>query len=145
MKLISCHVENFGKLTDFSYIFEEDLNVLLAGNGWGKSTLAAFLKVMFYGFEGENRRSEEENERLRYRPWGGGAYGGTVTFSRGDRVYRMHRSFGMRKKEDTFLLFDDTTGLSSSDLTENIGEELFGIDSDRSHDNDTGQDRRSVC
>ena len=128
MKLISCHVENFGKLTDFSYIFEEDLNVLLAGNGWGKSTLAAFLKVMFYGFEGENRRSEEENERLRYRPWGGGAYGGTVTFSRGDRVYRMHRSFGMRKKEDTFLLFDDTTGLSSPDFTENIGGELFGID-----------------
>ena len=128
MKLISCHVENFGKLTDLSYIFEEDLNVLLAGNGWGKSTLAAFLKVMFYGFEGENRRSEEENERLRYRPWGGGAYGGTVTFSRGDRVYRMHRSFGMRKKEDAFLLFDDTTGLSSSDFTENIGEELFGID-----------------
>ena len=27
MKLLSCHVENFGKLSDFSYIFEEDLNV----------------------------------------------------------------------------------------------------------------------
>ena len=128
MKLLTCHVENFGKLTDFSYIFEEDLNVLLAENGWGKSTLAAFLKVMFYGFDGENRRSEDGNERLRYRPWGGGTYGGSVTFSRGDRSYRMHRSFGMRKKEDVFLLFDNTTGLPSSDFTENIGEELFGID-----------------
>ena len=128
MKLLSCHVENFGKLSDFSYIFEEDLNVLLAENGWGKSTLAAFLKVMFYGFEGENRRSEDGNERLRYKPWSGGTYGGSVTFSKGDREYRMHRSFGTRKKEDTFLLFDDATGLPSSDFTENVGEELFGID-----------------
>ena len=125
MKLLSCHVENFGKLSDFSYIFEEDLNVLLAENGWGKSTLAAFLKVMFYGFEGENRRSEDGNERLRYKPWSGGTYGGSVTFSKGDREYRMHRSFGTRKKEDTFLLFDDATGLPSSDFTENVGEELF--------------------
>ena len=128
MKLLSCHVENFGKLSDFSYIFEEDLNVLLAENGWGKSTLAAFLKVMFYGFEGENRRSEDGNERLRYKPWSGGTYGGSVTFSKGDREYQMHRSFGMRKKEDTFLLVDDKTGLPSSDFTESVGEELFGID-----------------
>ena len=105
MKLLSCHVENFGKLSDFSYIFEEDLNVLLAENGWGKSTLAAFLKVMFYGFEGENRRSEDGNERLRYKPWSGGTYGGSVTFSKGDREYRMHRSFGTRQKEDTLLLY----------------------------------------
>ena len=128
MKLLSCHVENFGKLSDFSYIFEEDLNVLLAENGWGKSTLAAFLKVMFYGFEGENRKSEDGNERLRYKPWNGGTYGGSVNFSKGDREYRIHRSFGMRKKEDTFLLFDDKTGLPSSDFTESVGEELFGID-----------------
>lgn len=128
MKLLSCHVENFGKLSDFSYVFEEGLNVFLAENGWGKSTLAAFLKVMFYGFEGENRRNEDGNERLRFKPWGGGTYGGALTFSSGDRIYRMHRSFGVRKKEDVFLLFDDTTGLPSSDFTEQIGEELFGID-----------------
>ena len=113
MKLLSSHVENFGKLSDFSYVFEEGLNVFLAENGWGKSTLAAFLKVMFYGFEGENRRNEDGNERLRFRPWGGGTYGGALTFSSGDRVYRMHRSFGARKKEDVFLLFDDATGLPS--------------------------------
>ena len=130
MKLLSCHIENFGKLSGFSYVFEDGLNVLLEENGWGKSTFAAFLKVMFYGFEGENRRSEDSNERLRYRPWAGGTYGGSVTFTSGDRVYRMHRSFGARGKEDAFLLFDDETGLPSADFTEHIGEELFGIDRD---------------
>ena len=130
MKLISCRIENFGKLKDFTYYFEDGLSVLFAENGWGKSTFAAFLKVMFYGFDGDNRRNEDGNERLRYRPWGGGVYGGSVTWSRGGRTYRMLRTFGARRKEDTFALYDEETGLPSSDFSENTGEELFGIDRD---------------
>ena len=130
MKLISCHIENFGKLRDFTYYFEDGLSVLFAENGWGKSTFAAFLKVMFYGFDGDNRRNEDGNERLRFRPWGGGVYGGSVTWSRGGKSYRMLRTFGARRKEDTFALYDEETGLPSSDFSENIGEELFGIDRD---------------
>ena len=103
MKLISCHI---------------------------KSTFAAFLKVMFYGFDGDNRRNEDGNERLRFRPWGGGVYGGSVIWSRGGKSYRMLRTFGTRRKEDTFALYDEVTGLPSSDFSENIGEELFGIDRD---------------
>lgn len=128
MRLLSLHIEHFGRLADFSYVFEEPLNIILEENGWGKSTLAVFLKVMFYGFDGENRKNEEGNERLRYRPWGGGVYGGSVIFSKGGRTYRMLRIFGARKKEDTFCLFDEETGLPNSDYTEEIGEELFGID-----------------
>ncbi len=130
MKLISCHIENFGKLKDLTYYFEDDLNVLFAENGWGKSTFAAFLRVMFYGFDGENRRNEDGNERLRYRPWGGGVYGGSVTWSNGSKTYRMLRTFGARKKDDIFSLFDSETGLPSGDYTERTGEELFGIDKD---------------
>ena len=128
MKLLSCRIENFGKLKDFTYYFEEDLSVLFAENGWGKSTFAAFLKVMFYGFDGENRRNEDGNERVRFRPWGGGVYGGSVTFTRGGRTYRVLRTFGSRKKDDTFALFDEETGLTSGDFSDRIGEELFGID-----------------
>ena len=128
MKLLSCHIENFGKLKDFTYYFEDDLNVLFAENGWGKSTFAAFLRVMFYGFDGENRRNEDGNERLRYRPWGGGVYGGSVTWSSGSKTYRMMRTFGARKKEDKFSLYDDRTGFISGDYTDRIGEELFAID-----------------
>ena len=130
MRLLSCRIENFGKLTDFTYDFEEDLNMLFAENGWGKSTLAAFLGVMFYGFEGENKRTEESNERMRYRPWQGGVYGGSVTFRCKERSYRMLRVFGTRKKEDVFTLFDDGTGLVSDAFSDRIGEELFGIDRD---------------
>ena len=130
MKLLSCHIENFGKLKDFTYFFEDDLNVLFAENGWGKSTFAAFLVVMFYGFDGENRRNEDGNERLRYRPWGGGVYGGSVTWSSGSNTYRMMRTFGARKKDDKFSLYDDATGFICSDYSDRIGEELFAIDRD---------------
>ena len=130
MKLLSCHIENFGKLTNFTYYFEDDLNVIFAENGWGKSTFAAFLRVMFYGFDGENRRNEDGNERLQYRPWGGGIYGGSVTWSSGSKTYRMMRTFGARKKEDKFSLYDEETGFISSDYSDRTGEELFAIDRD---------------
>lgn len=130
MKLLSCHIDNFGKLSGLDYPFDENLCVLFAENGWGKSTLAAFLRVMFYGFEGENRRNEDSNERMRYRPWQGGVYGGSVTFRCEGRTYKMLRVFGDRKKDDAFRLYDAETGLPDSTYSDLIGEELFGIDRD---------------
>ena len=49
MKLISCHVENFGKLSGVDLSFAEGLNTFCNDNGWGKSTLAAFIRALFYG------------------------------------------------------------------------------------------------
>lgn len=132
MRLLSCHIEHFGKLSNFNYDFEDGLNIIFEENGWGKSTLAAFLRVMFYGFEGETKRSDIANERSRFRPWGGGTYGGSVTFVCGkdSRRYRVLRTFGLRRKEDSFRLIDDATGLLSGDFSSDLGEELFGIDAE---------------
>ena len=44
MKLISCYVENFGRLHQFSMDFTEGFNLIHAENGWGKTTLSVFLK-----------------------------------------------------------------------------------------------------
>ena len=55
MKLIRCHIENFGILHDFDYVFNAGINVIHAENGWGKSTLASFIRVMFYGFDKETK------------------------------------------------------------------------------------------
>ena len=51
MKLVSCHIDNFGKLSDLSIDFTDGVNLFHEPNAWGKSTLAAFLRVMFYGFD----------------------------------------------------------------------------------------------
>lgn len=130
MKIISCHIENFGKLSDYDVHFEKGCNVICQRNGWGKSTLMAFLRVMLYGFVNESKRSELENERKRYKPWQGGAYGGNLTFEAGGKTYRCYRVFGDKEKDDQFRLLDDATNLETDDFSERLGEELFQIDQD---------------
>lgn len=128
MKLIRCHVENFGTLSQFDWEFQDGINMVCQENGWGKSTFAAFLKVMFYGFGNEKKRSQLEREREKYKPWQGGIYGGSLEFEAGQKRYRMERTFGEREREDTFLLFDIETGLPTVLYSKEIGKELFRID-----------------
>ena len=50
MKLLECHVDNFGKLSNYDYRFSEGLTVIQEPNGFGKSTLAAFIKACCMDF-----------------------------------------------------------------------------------------------
>lgn len=125
MKLLRCHVENFGILSDFDLTFTEGLNVLCRENGFGKSTLAAFLKAMFYGLP---KTRAKASERKRYDPWQGGKYGGFLEFEYRGNQYRVTRYFG--KKEDSFSLTDLTNRTESTAFSEKLGEELFQLDAD---------------
>ena len=128
MKLIRCYIENFGRLSDFSYDFTEGYNVICRENGWGKSTLAAFIRVMLFGFQNESKRDGFENERKRYKPWQKGIYGGELEFETEGLVYSIRRSFGTKASEDDFALIRLDTGMLCEDFSEKIGEELFQID-----------------
>ena len=128
MKLISCHIENFGRLRNFDHTFEDGLNLFLRENGWGKSTLAAFLCAMFYGMPGTRRRAAGENDRVIYRPWQGGTFGGKILFESGGHVYELTRIFGKKESEDVFDLRDAETNLPDFRFSARIGEELFGLD-----------------
>ncbi len=128
MQILRLHIENFGRLHDFDMEFQEGLQVLCQENGWGKSTLAAFIKAMFYGLPQTARRSLKENERKRYRPWQGGAFGGSMEFRAGRDTYRVERFFGAKDREDTFALYDCRTGLKSGAYSSGLGEELFHVD-----------------
>ena len=130
MRLIRLHVENFGKLQNFDYSFDKGLNVLLEENGWGKSTLAAFIKAMLYGMPASNKQSLDENERKKYMPWQSGAYGGSLEFSVASGKYRIERFFGAKESGDSFALYDLATNCESRRYSQRLGEELFGIDAD---------------
>lgn len=131
MKLISCHIENFGCLSDFDMTFQDEITVIDRENGWGKSTLATFIRVMFYGFDNETKKAVAERERYQKAPWQKGVYGGSIVFQKDGRTYRLERTFDEKKAaKDTFSLYDVKTNLESHDYSENIGEELFDIDSE---------------
>ncbi|KRM89576.1 AAA family ATPase [Liquorilactobacillus vini] len=128
MRLISCQIENFGRLHDFQAAFQPGLNVFFEKNGWGKSTLTAFLTVMFYGFINEHKRKKIDNERKRYAPWQKGVYGGQIIFEQQGKKYRLEKTFGSKPSQDTVTLVDALTNLPSADFPNQLGEKLFGID-----------------
>ena len=117
MKLISAKIENFGKLHDISIDFSDGLNVFLRDNGYGKSTLASFIRGMFYGLQGERKSQDTYNDRKKFRPWQGGTFGGELVFSLGGDKgkYRIVRTFGEKKAQDTFRLYDAETNLETSE------------------------------
>ena len=129
MELISCDVENFGCLSNFHYDFSDGVNSICADNGFGKSTLAAFIRIMFYGFENQGKKDALVNERTKYKPWQGGVYGGKITFKTGGKSYIMAKTFGNKEAEDVFQLRDAVTNMEMTDFNVNPGEELFKLDS----------------
>ena len=127
MKLIRCYVSSFGKLCDFTYDFNDKLNTIKQDNGWGKSTLATFIKAMFYGIN-SSKRSIAENERIKYKTWNSTQmFGGNVEFEWGGKQFKLERYFGSKESEDTVRLFDALTGKEYPN-TENLGKRIFEID-----------------
>ena len=129
MRIVALHVENFGALCDYTETFDGGLNLRLRPNGWGKSTLAVFIKAMLYGLPATTKRSLIENERKRYTPWNGGAFGGSLDVEVGGEVYRIERFFGAKEAEDRLCVLSLRTGsLADTDWASNPGEGLFGVD-----------------
>ena len=127
MRLISCEIAGFGRISKLNIDFKDGINSWMEENGWGKTTFSVFLKSMFYGME--YSRKKTLSERDHYRPWeAANPYGGSVTFESDRGTYRIERFFGKKDTEDEFRLFDAKTGLLSEDYSSDIGQELFLVD-----------------
>ena len=127
MKLLSLHIENFGKLSGYDHVFSQGLNVIENANAWGKTTLAVFIKAMFYGMDKKGNSKPYDAERSKYLPWQGGTYGGSLMFEAGGKNYRVLRTFAPTPEGDRFELLDLQTNKISKDFSSNLGEELFGV------------------
>jgi len=129
LKLISLYIENFGGLHRFSLDFEDTLTVVQQPNGFGKTTLAEFIRAMFYGFP-RKAKTLDKSRRQKYTPWQGGKFGGNLVFEFQGCRYKIERTFGATPRGDSFTLIDLATGKKSTRFSENIGTELFQLDSD---------------
>jgi len=128
MKILRAYIENFGKFSKKEFNFNEGFNSIIEENGFGKTTLATFIKAMFYGLKSSTKKLLDENEKRKYEPWQGGNYGGFLEFVVNNKEYRVERFFGKKDSEDNFSLIDLKTGKKVTDFTENLGEEIFGLD-----------------
>ncbi len=130
MKILRCHADGFGILRNADFSFAQNTCIYLS-NGKGKSTLAEFIRAMFYGFAG---KGEEKGLRSDFQPWQGTAYGGWLEYEdNAGRAYRVERTFGATPAKDTFRLSDVATKRTvaqTEDKDQRLGMQLFGIDSD---------------
>ena len=130
MKLKSLYIENFGGLHQYELSFQDGITMIEEPNGFGKTTLAEFIRAMFYGFPKSSPRTLDKNLRKKYKPWQGGNYGGNLVFEEQGKDYQIERSFGASPKTDTLTIYEVKTGKKTTDYSDDIGLELFGLDSD---------------
>ena len=84
-------IKSFGQLTDTSLKFSDTVNIIEGPNEAGKSTIAAFIKYMLYGFEA-NAEAGELGERKKRINWNTGIAEGSMIISVGGKRYQITRS-----------------------------------------------------
>ena len=126
MRLISCHIKNFGKLSNIDYNFTNGINSIIEKNGAGKSTLASFIKTMLYGMDTIKASNKEFKDRTHYAPFNEQAFGGTLLFEHNKKEYRVERTFDLKSstKDDVKIYVDKKL----TPFEKEIGEEILGLD-----------------
>lgn len=127
MKLISCHIDAFGKLKNVDVSFNENITSICEKNGYGKTTLASFIKAMFYGLGANARKNSKLTDRTKYQPFEGGKFGGELVFVSEKGKFKIRRIFNRTATLDEFYLYNAENNLKSDAYSSNIGRELFGV------------------
>lgn len=128
MKLIRM-TASFGRLDRETLELGPGLNIVEAPNEGGKSTWAAFLKVMLYGLDTKSRdRKGFLADKNRYRPWSGAPMEGVLECEwRGRRLTLRRWTKGAALMGAFSAVWTDT-GESVEGMTgDNAGELLVGV------------------
>ncbi len=103
-------IENFGKFSGRSFDFKPGFNLIFGNNEDGKSTLMAFIKLMFFGGSSGKSSDISKNLRKKYAPWSGAPMSGAVEFATGDDDIRLHKEFKKSATSDKTTIFNMTLG-----------------------------------
>ena len=124
-------IKSFGRITDMTLEFSDKVNVIEGENESGKSTIAAFIRYMLFGFD--NEKDEGLSERKRRINWKTGMAAGSMYVRVGDKRYVVTRSTVMSDnsdrptyREETSIL-DAVTGAPAFGKL-SAGEVFFGVD-----------------
>ena len=128
MKLVSVSITAFGKLKNVAFNFADGVNILQQANGFGKSTLCAFVRAMLYGLNYGYKLVEgnRTNDVTKYQPWDAtGKFGGSMEIAHEGKTYRIERFFGATAKSESCIVTDTSTGRQLN--IPNPGEHFLGL------------------
>ncbi|MBE6605902.1 MAG: hypothetical protein E7635_02555 [Ruminococcaceae bacterium] len=92
------HIDNFGNLQNKTLDLSKALNIIEGANESGKSTIAAFIKFIFYGLSGKSR-DKQLCDRDRFLNWMTGSAGGYIVLKAYDSSYRIERTVIMTSQK----------------------------------------------
>ena len=120
----------FGKLEHETLTLEPGLNVITAGNEWGKSTWCAFLGAMFYGLDTRAKSTKTAlADKEHYAPWSGSPMSGRIDLNWQGRNITIERKSTGRTPMGAFRAYETETGLDIPEITaQNCGERLLGVE-----------------
>lgn len=129
MKITKLEIEDFGKFHQYQLELSQGFTMIYGANEDGKSTLMAFIRLMFYS----NQKSVRDlsNLRKKYLPWGKDTMSGAIELMTDKKLYRIQKSFGATAARDEIDIYCITTGekLLLPKETE-AGEWFFHLDQD---------------
>ena len=128
MKLVSVSITAFGKLKNVAFNFADGVNILQQANGFGKSTLGAFVRAMLYGLNYGYKLVDgnRTNDVTKYQPWDAtGKFGGSMEIAHEGKTYRIERFFGATAKSESCIVTDTSTGRQLN--IPNPGEHFLGL------------------
>lgn len=121
------YLGNFGKFKDFTMDLTEGLTVIHGQNEDGKSTLMAFVLLMFYGHSGRIQ-DVTRNPRKKYRPWNGEEMHGYILFTHQGKDLRLERVFGDTQGKDTVKVLEMPSGEAVKlRHPKEPGQDFFGL------------------
>ncbi len=128
-------IKSFGKLENLTLEFSDTVNVIEGQNEAGKSTIAAFIKYMLFGFD-TNESEEALSERRKRISWGNGVAEGSMLIRVGDKRYLINRTTvptanqaGRPAYKEDSSIIDMETGVTAFGK-QSAGEVFFGASRD---------------
>lgn len=113
MQITELYIRGFGKFTEKHFYFRNGLQIIYGENGYGKSTIHAFVRAMLFGMERGRGRAAGKDDFSRYQPWETPErYGGVMWFLVGGRRFRLERRFGRQERTASLICEDDGEELS---------------------------------
>lgn len=125
MKINSLYIHAFGGLKNLSLDFGDGFTVIYGDNEKGKSTIMAFIKMMFYG-SGRAGGTLAKNIRQKYTPWDTAQMAGSIDFEHGGKKYRLEKEFKTSNSTDKATLCDLDFGTRQA-VSGDVGLNFFGL------------------
>lgn len=92
MKINNVQINGFGNIKEKNLNFENGINLIYGENETGKSTLANFLKAIFYGVN-RNKNGNAFSEYERFKPWGESEFSGKIEYEVEGKEFTAVRDF----------------------------------------------------